>query len=465
VGTIAAPETSFSDTTVSGTATYYYVVRSLQPCESGDSLEAGASTTGACTLAPGFSGLAAVTNAEASTCTLDLSWPAASAYCGGPASYAVHRSPTAPFTPSPGNTVVTGLSGTSYADHDALADGAVYHYIVRATDLASGLEEDNTVSLSASPTGPSTVGTWSDDGGDSGPAKLVPSPPWSVQASGGKTGPGVYATGTYTNDLCTALTTPVLTLQSGSVLSFATKYDIESGWDAGIVEVAEGPGFDQWIKLTTVNYPDLLSNSGNACGFPSSGPGTVFSWYSFSPTYPVSDYSGSLAAYAGKEIQLRWRLSTDLTGTGQGWWIDDVAVTDAVFWSVCSSAGMPNPKEVSPAGAPLWAWPGPTGSGIELSYTPGCGALDNAAYWGTGPIAGTPIWTGAACSLGNTGTASFDPGDPAPGAFLYFVIVGQNGIKEGSYGQSFDGTAQAERPEAVGIGACDLPQDLSGACP
>jgi hypothetical protein len=39
--------------------------------------------------------------------------------------------------------------------------------------------------------------------------------------------------------------------------------------------------------------------------------------------------------------------------------------------------------------------------------------------------------------------------------------VGQNATKEGSYGT---GTA-GERAEAIGIGACDKPRDLTGTCP
>jgi hypothetical protein len=65
------------------------------------------------------------------------------------------------------------------------------------------------------------------------------------------------------------------------------------------------------------------------------------------------------------------------------------------------------------------------------------------------------------CGVGNTGLASFDPGTIAPGTLLYFVVVGQNATREGSYGL---GTA-GERAEAVGLGTCDLTQDLSGTCP
>jgi hypothetical protein len=214
-----------------------------------------------------------------------------------------------------------------------------------------------------------------------------------------------------------------------------------------------------------VNYPDSLLNTGNGCGFPTSFSGTVFSRTISTPTYPASSYTGSLAAFAGQEIKLRWRLGTDSTGTGKGWWVDDVAVTDAVFRAACASGSSANPKEAGPESAPMTADRANSGTAVNLAYGPGCGTTDNAVYWGTGPIVGAATWSGVSCSIGNTGQASFDPGDPLPGDFLYFVIVGQNAAKEGSYGAAFIGGAPLERGESSGFGACDKPQDLSGSCP
>jgi hypothetical protein len=456
VALVNAPTTSWSDVGVSGGVPYYYVVRALQPCESGPSAEASAQTTGACTVGPAFAGVASVTNPGASTCSLELDWAQATTRCGGAVSYDVYRSATAPFTPSPANRIASGLAALAYTDQDALADGGTYHYVVRAVDAGNGADDGTGVNRSGTPTGPSTVGTWSDDGGDTGSAKLVPSAPWSLQATGGKTGPKVYATGTYTNNLCAALTSPSVSVQSTSVLRFAAKYDIEAGWDAAIVEVAEGPTFGTWSRLATVNYPDSLSNAGNACGFPKSFAGTVFSRYSATPAYPATDWNGSLAAYAGKEIRLRWRIGSDSTGTGKGMWVDDVAVTDAVFRSTCTSGAAPVPGEVASILPSRGA-----GSAVDVTFAPTCGATDHAAFWGTGPISGAPSWTAAACGLGTSGSASFDPGDPAPGEFFYFVIVGQDATREGSFGSSSAG----ERPEAQGVGSCDRPQVLGGGCP
>lgn len=121
------------------------------------------------------------------------------------------------------------------------------------------------------------------------------------------------------------------------------------------------------------------------------------------------------------------------------------------------------PQEASPVGAPLLATRA-AGTTIQLHYTPGACATDHVVYWGaaTGPLSGQPSWTDQACGLGASGSASFDPGDPPDGAWKYFVIVGNNGAAEGSYGLDSSGS---ERPEATGLPSCDIPQQLSGTCP
>jgi hypothetical protein len=99
------------------------------------------------------------------------------------------------------------------------------------------------------------------------------------------------------------------------------------------------------------------------------------------------------------------------------------------------------------------------GEAVTARYAPGCGAVDHVIYWGASPLSEGISWTGAACGLGTTGVASFDPGPVAPGSFIYFVIVAQDGSTEGSYGRN---SAGFERPEAWGIGSCDVLQSLAG---
>lgn len=458
VASVPGAQLGYHDSPVSGAVTYYYVVRAVQGCESGPSSEASTATTGACTVGPVFAGADAVANAAAATCELDVTWPAASPRCAGGITYAVYRSATSPFTPGPSTLIAAGLSGTSYADHAALASAGTYHYIVRAVDASNGTDDGNTVDRAATVTGPNTIGTWRDDAGDTQAPSMTTASPWSIKPTGGRTAPAVYATGTYSNNTCAALTSPAISLQAGSSLSFASKYDLETNYDAGIVEVATGPSYSTWTKVA-VNYPDPLSFTGNACGVPTGGASSVFSRTIATPAYPASPYSGSLGAYAGQSVKLRWRLSSDAGVVGQGWWIDDVAITNAVIPGACTPGGAPSVQEASAAGDMHASRS--TGTSVDVTYVPACGALDEAIYWGAGPFAGAAAWTNVACSLGSTGHAVFDPGDPAPDSFYYFVVVGQRTASEGSYGLATSG----ERPEATGFGACDKPQALGGSCP
>jgi hypothetical protein len=95
---------------------------------------------------------------------------------------------------------------------------------------------------------------------------------------------------------------------------------------------------------------------------------------------------------------------------------------------------------------------------IDVSYTPACGASNHTIYYGElAQVAGYG-YSGAACGRGTSGTTSFVPGtlDAA-----FFVIVGNTGLLEGSYGRRSTGQ---ERPQDTATPGCDLPQDLSTSC-
>jgi len=463
VGTVPGTETTFHDAGVSGVATYHYVVRGIQGCESVNSIEASASTTGPCTVGPEFAGAVTVDNAATSTCAISLTWPPAAPRCGGAVTYNVYRSASASFAPGPGNLIASGLTGTAFADHGGLVSATPYWYVVRAVDAGNGSDDGNTVAGSASPTGPDVVGTWTDDAGDTGTARMILASPWAVSATGGHAGPHAYATGAYASFKCVTLTTPAITLTNNSNLSFATKYDMQTYFDGGIVEVSSGgPGLDSgtWTPLG-VNFPDMLAYEGNACGLPINLQNSVFSHANPSPAYSATPFHAKLGAYSSQVVQIRWRLSSNYVYAPYpaGWWVDDIAVTNAIIPGTCSAGTAPNPKEAGADGAMRASRL--AGTAIDVAYAPGCGTLDNAVYWGTGPIVGSPVWTSSACALGNTGHATFDPGDPGPDTQIYFVVVGQNATNEGSYGPG----AAGERPEAIGVGACDKPQVLTGTCP
>ena len=119
-----------------------------------------------------------------------------------------------------------------------------------------------------------------------------------------------------------------------------------------------------------------------------------------------------------------------------------------------ASPGEPSKSGVLPAMTA--SWNGAT-ERIDVQFVPGCDATDQAIYFGSLGAVGSYGYAGSACGLGTGGSVSIDPGV----GDAFFVVVGQDGGWEGSYGR--DG-AGGERPEASGIGVCDVPQSLTATC-
>ncbi|HEX2120095.1 MAG TPA: M36 family metallopeptidase, partial [Thermoanaerobaculia bacterium] len=218
-----------------------------------------AGAPGACQEPPAFGGLQSVVSATDGTCALILNWsPATSDPCNsGRVTYSVYRSTTAPFQPSAANRIASGIEATTFVDEGVVASTR-FHYVVRAVD-GLGNEDVNRFVVSEVPAGALTPGgSFSDDGGA---ARFTPAGGWAVRSTGGVLGSKVYATsssGNYVDNSCAQLTSETIYLGSAPALSFATKFDIEPTWDAGIVEVSTAAsGFRQWKKLA-LNYPGII---------------------------------------------------------------------------------------------------------------------------------------------------------------------------------------------------------------
>jgi len=108
----------------------------------------------------------------------------------------------------------------------------------------------------------------------------------------------------------------------------------------------------------------------------------------------------------------------------------------------------------------LTSYDGATGT-ISLTFDDGCETTDHVIQYGELTLAGIASysWSGQECGLGTGGAYAWTP--PASPDSLFFVVVGNNGVVEGSYG--VDG-AGAERPEDVLGASCPLPQDLANRC-
>ena len=95
---------------------------------------------------------------------------------------------------------------------------------------------------------------------------------------------------------------------------------------------------------------------------------------------------------------------------------------------------------------------------IDVTYTPACNSSNHTIYYGDLSQLSSYSYSGAACGRGRSGATSFNPGGLNR---AFFLIVGNTGLLEGSYGRRSSGV---ERPEDTATLGCDLPQDLSAVC-
>ncbi len=119
-----------------------------------------------------------------------------------------------------------------------------------------------------------------------------------------------------------------LTGATAPIFSFASYWSIEVDWDYGYVEVSDDGGAT-WTLLQDMDgiFTDTNPN-GNNEGWGLTGEGTGVLRF-------------DLSAYAGEQILVRLRYSTDLAVQWDGWWADDFSLDDdgVNLWSDDVEAG------------------------------------------------------------------------------------------------------------------------------
>ncbi len=344
--------TTYSDTSVSGSTTYAYVVKAVdeaEGCGSFDSACDDATATGLCTLAPEFTGLDSVTNAGTASCAIDLGWSEATSNCGGSTVYNLWRSTTPDFDPDATAPLATCLTGTSYQDV-AVEFGTDYFYQVRAEDdsgngtghCAGGNEDDNAQELAGVAAGPETE-VFADDvesGGASWATGAGPddtgTAPWSIVDTDSHSPTHAW----FVSDEAVVKdqrleTAAAIAVGPGARLSFWHRYDTESSWDGGVLEYSTDGG-GTWLDILDGNpgrflaggYVSNLNSSANPVGGRAA-------WHGSSGGFVPVEVD--LSDFNGQNILLRWRMGCDTSVAATGWWVDDVRV---FFGSECQGGGL-----------------------------------------------------------------------------------------------------------------------------
>ncbi len=325
---------NFNDTDVSGQATIGYKISKtsgVDQCESERSQCVETITTGTCSIAPQFSGVTSVNTTQTNTCGMTVSWGNATGYCSNQISYNIYKSSNPAFVPNDSNRVATGIRGTNW--HDILVtNGIQYYYNVRATDLSNQTQDTNNVKLADNANGNLINGDWSAGAeiGDFGFGQNR-HVGWEINSTLVHTGNRSYW-GQNQSNTCNDLLSNSIHLTAGenSVLSFWTAFGIEDQYDGGVVEITNNNNQFNALNLSP-NYPNSFNNSSNACGYTLDTPsfsGRDLSW---------KQYTVDLSNYQGQDIKIRWNYSSDGSQNEEGWFLDDIKVTNTQVPSACST--------------------------------------------------------------------------------------------------------------------------------
>jgi hypothetical protein len=343
---------SFSDRSASGGFSFAYKARAATPASEGAiSSCVDIVSTGNCRLEPRFdASTLSVTQNQASECTTTLRWNPGQSLCpNAPAvRYSIYRATDPFFVPAAGNRIASNITTNQYQDFSS-ASLTTYYYAVRAEDATAGNlgpnggnESQNDTRVRYTPRGVgSSIGNYF-DGADS-PSLVNYQLPWSASTrqffQGALSHRNATRTDvTYPANRCAAVTTPAMTLASNANLSYRARFDLEAQWDGVVVEISADGGLTWQDLPPSVGYPDTFAQTGsppaNACGFPAEKAA-----FTGSSNGLFEAHTSSLAAFAGQNIQIRWRFSSDPGVEEEGFYLDNIQVSNASVPNACAVTG------------------------------------------------------------------------------------------------------------------------------
>jgi len=339
--------TTFTDERVIGGFTYSYAVREVNEREGPISTcgaDAVATSTAECDLLPEFNQQSVqAMDAAGDLCANQVTWDAGTSTCpaGTDLRYNVYRSTDPLFTPAPGNLFAADVEGLSFDDDNPLPD-TTHYYVVRAedsTDPDNGNESTGTRRVKATSLGDGDVAGTFEDNPDS-LSLLEVGDPWSVSDDQAASGSFSYRSAPddaseYTSNTCAFVTTPEINLQTGAPqMTYQARWDLEADWDGVVVQISTDGG-SSWQDLPPDSgYPGDFNQTGdppiNGCGFPASQGA-----YNGSSGGTFQQQTTDLSAFAGQSVMIRWALSTDPAVQEEGFYLDDLAITDASRPAMC----------------------------------------------------------------------------------------------------------------------------------
>lgn len=242
-------------------------------------------------------------------------------------------------------------------------------------------------------------------------------------------------------------------------------------WVDALCNTSYGYAFDQTFTFSGATAADDVMVAAHELGHNFGSPHT----HCYSP--PIDQcYSGESGCYSGATSCPAAQTINGVTN------VKGTLMSYCHLLSGCSTSNVFHPRSVSLVSPKVAAEVGvciypATGAGeasaqgtmkaargtsgaVTVTYGAACGSSGSTIYAGDlTTLRSTGVkWTQRACGVGTSGATSFTPS----AASSYFVIVGNDGQFEGSYGRSSSG---AERPAAAAGGSCSYQQLLGTSCP
>jgi hypothetical protein len=330
---------TFTDSGTQGGFEYAYRLRGVDACGEGPISACQSIVSQApCTLPPAFDLDSVNLQGSGDLCAVRLDWAEATASCpNATVSHQVYRSTDPFFDPGPASLIADNLAERSLLDLDP-TPGVSHFYRVRAIDSLGNTSAFSAPLMYPAVATTTTPGDYVDGAEALALARLES--PWqltaSQAASGGRSYHNAAGDGGYLPNTCAALTTPPIQLQSGSPqLSYAALYDLEVDFDGVVVEISTNGGASWQDLPPDSGYPGDFSQTGaepiNACDYPASQGAFNGNNASF------ETFTSNLATFAGQTIQLRWRFSSDPGLEQEGFYLDDIQISDASQPLACTA--------------------------------------------------------------------------------------------------------------------------------
>lgn len=119
------------------------------------------------------------------------------------------------------------------------------------------------------------------------------------------------------------------------VYRFYHYYDTEKRYDGGILEISTEADPDWNIldgEIFRNSYPTYFISKAFGLSYPFGYTGLSSQEKKMDPTYI------DLSEFIGEKVKIRYRFYTDDEFSGDGWYVDDIEITDALFYNseVCS---------------------------------------------------------------------------------------------------------------------------------